>query len=80
VDVGDVMPAETTSDPGARMSTQLPPFEKLLSASPRAVAATVMTEGSRAGLTVHASAAPRQAMPCHDDTEAKTDDRTRRAV
>ena len=36
---------------------QLPPYEKLAMASPRAIAPTAMTEGWRAGLSPQASAA-----------------------
>lgn len=55
--VEDVFPADRMSRPGARRSTQLPPLEKLVMLSSAAVAPTAMTDGSRAGLNVHASAA-----------------------
>ncbi len=54
--VEDPRPADRMLSPGARMSTQLPPLEKLVVESPSSVAPTATTDAARAGLTVHASA------------------------
>lgn len=48
--------AERTLLPGAKMSMQLPPLEKLAMPSPSAMAPTAITEGALAGLSLHASA------------------------
>ena len=56
VAVGEPGAAEMTSAPGAMMSMQLPPLEKLAMPSPSCTAPTAVTEGTRAGLSLHASA------------------------
>ena len=53
---GDPGAAEMTLTPGAMMSMQLPPLEKLAMSSPSCTAPTAITEGSLAGLSLHASA------------------------
>jgi hypothetical protein len=56
VALSSVSQAEVIAEPGAKMSTQVPMFEKLERASVRSVEPTVMASGVRAGLVLQALA------------------------